>query len=101
MAEFNVTISDLLTKADTLEGLNNQRFEQELSGLEQLEGSLNGMWEGDARKAFHQAFTNDMGQMRNLQKAVTDYITVLRNTAAEYAKAESTNVDTANQRTYG
>ena len=101
MAEFNVTISDLLTKADTLEGLNNQRFEQELSGLEQLEGSLNGMWEGDARKAFHQAFTNDMGKMRNFQKAVTDYITVLRNTAAEYAKAESTNVDTANQRTYG
>ncbi len=100
MAAFNVTITEIRNKADSLEQLN-QQFMTEVGNLVDLEGSLNGMWEGDARKAFHTAFGNDITQMNTFHKAVGDYVTILRNSATEYEKAENTNVETANQRTYG
>ena len=100
MAAFNVTVSELVNKANDLSNLN-QRFETEVNNLADLEVTLNGMWEGDARKAFHTAFNNDIMQMKNFHTAVADYVTILLESAQKYADAENANVDTANRRTYG
>ena len=64
MAEFSVTISQLQSKADELEQLN-KTFDSMVKNLEETEGALNTMWEGEAKKGFHTAFTNDMIQLRN------------------------------------
>ena len=100
MAAFNVTINELVNKANELSNLN-QRFQTEVNNLVDLEGTLNGMWEGDARKAFHTAFGNDITQMGTFYNAVNEYVRVLLETAQKYADAENTNVDIANTRTYG
>lgn len=100
MAAFNVTVNELVNKANDLSNLN-QRFETEVNNLVDLEGTLNSMWEGDARKAFHTAFGNDIMQMKNFHTAVANYVSILLENAQKYAEAENTNVETANTRTYG
>ncbi len=99
MAELSVIISELKAKADELEGLN-QQFNTQVGALEETEGALNGMWEGDARVSFHTAFTNDVTQMHNFYNAIAQYVTVLHNAIASYQQAEGQNVEIATERHY-
>ena len=69
MAIIRVTAAQLKTGAEELRNLN-QQFKAAVSDLESTEGSLNSMWEGEARNAFHQAFTNDKTQMDNFFNAL-------------------------------
>ena len=99
MAEFSVTLNELKNKADTLEQYNGQ-FLQQVVKLEETEGALNGMWEGDARKAFHNAFRSDVTQMRSFNNAITAYVGALRTIFTQYSNAEAKNVEVANTRSY-
>lgn len=99
MAEFNVTIGELINKADSLNDLNEQ-FKIKVGDLVDLEGSLNNMWEGDARTTFHNAFTGDVQQMGNFYKAVKIYVDTLQAAAEKYQTTEAANVEIANTRSY-
>jgi len=99
MAEIKVTASQLNSKAEELEGLNNQ-FKSTVGALEETENVLAGMWEGEAKDAFHTAFNNDKTQMNNYFNAIAQYVNVMRQIAAKYAQAEAVNVSTASERKY-
>ena len=58
MSDFTVSINDLKVKVDTLRQLNAQ-FKSQVGELEATEANLNGMWEGEAKDTFHNAFTSD------------------------------------------
>lgn len=59
-----------------------------------------GMWEGEAKNAFHNAFQNDKAKMQNFKTAIDQYVAALQNIAAKYAQAEAANVNTASTRNY-
>ena len=99
MAEFNVTINQLTSKADELEQLN-QTFDSMIKTLQETEAALGAMWEGEAKKGFHTAFSNDMVQLRNFYNAIIAYINALRQAIAKYIEAENKNVETASTRKY-
>ena len=99
MAIIRVTTAQLKTGAEELRNLN-QQFKAAVSDLESTESSLNSMWEGDARNAFHQAFTNDKTQMDNFFNAIEVYAQRLEAAAAKYEQAEALNTEIATTRTY-
>ena len=99
MSDFRVSINDLKTKVDSLRQLNAQ-FKSKIGELSSTESSLNGMWEGQARTIFHQAFESDKVQMDNFFNAVEVYAQRLEAIAARYIQAENTNIEIANERTY-
>ena len=99
MSDFTVSINDLKVKVDTLRQLNAQ-FKSQVGELEATESNLNGMWEGEAKDTFHNAFTSDKTQMNNFYNAVEVYAQRLESIAARYAQAEANNVEIASERTY-
>lgn len=99
MAIIRVTAAELRNGAQELRDLN-QRFKSDVTDLENTEGALNTMWEGDARNAFHQAFTSDKTQMNNFYNAIEVYAQRLEVAAAKYEQAEAQNVEIANTRSY-
>lgn len=99
MADFRVSINDLKTKVDSLRQLNSQ-FKSQVADLESTEASLNGMWEGQARETFHQAFNSDKVQMDNFYNAIEVYAQRLEAIAAKYAQAEAESVELASSRSY-
>lgn len=99
MAEYSVVVSDLKAKAEELQSLNQQFF-AEVENLEETEGALNGMWEGEARESFHTAFTNDVTQMHNFYNAVAQYVTALGNIIELYVNAENQNIEVAATRNF-
>ena len=99
MAAFTVTAKELQAKAEELRNLN-QQFKSEVSNLESVEGALSGMWEGEARDAFHNAFNSDKIQMDNFYNAIELYAVRLQEAASKYMQAEAPNVEIANTRNY-
>ena len=99
MATFRVTPNELRAKAEELRALNAQ-FKSEVGNMEALEGALAGMWEGQAKDAFHNAFISDKTQMNNFYNAIEVYVQRLEATAAKYAQAEAANVEIASTRKY-
>lgn len=100
MAELKVTASQLTAKAGELKQLN-ATFKNKVNSLEETEATLAGMWEGEAKEAFHKAFTSDKTQMNNFYNAIEQYVAVMEELATRYANAEAQNVQTANARNYG
>ena len=99
MAEFNITLSELVNKANQLSELN-QTFKGQVSSMSDIENGLNGMWEGEARSTFHNAFAQDVNQMGTFYNAVAKYVETLLNTAAKYQEAEMRNVEIGKTRSY-
>ncbi len=99
MAMIRTTALQMKNSAQELTSLN-ARFKSAVSEMEALEASLNRMWEGEAREAFHRAFTSDKTQMDNFFNAIEVYAARLQAAAARYETAESQNVDIANTRSY-
>ena len=99
MATFTVTSKELQAKAEELKSLN-QQFKNEVSELESTENALSGMWEGEARDAFHKAYSSDRVQMDNFYNAIETYVMRLESAAAKYAQTEAANVEIANTRKY-
>ena len=99
MAEFNVQINELVAKANTLNELN-QTFKGQVERLVETEGSLGGMWEGEARNSFHTAFNNDVQQMGVFHTAVATYVETLLGAAEKYQMAEALNIELGKTRKY-
>lgn len=99
MAEIYAVGTELQAKAEELAKLNAS-FKSQVGDLESQEAALIGMWEGEAKEAFHKAFRSDKIQMDNFYNAIAQYVTVLNNIAAEYNNAEAKNVQIANDRKY-
>lgn len=99
MAMFRVATAQLKAKAEELTGLNNN-LKTNISELESCEQNLSGMWEGQAKDAFHQAFHNDKVQMTNFTTLIEKYVYTLLNSIAKYEQAENLNTETASTRNY-
>ena len=72
-----VTTATLKNKANELKSLNS-KFKSQVENLKSAESSLNGMWEGEAKTAFHKAFTQDITQMHNFYNAIEQYVQKFR-----------------------
>lgn len=99
MAQTIVNSATLKSKASELKNLNNN-LKTQISNLTSHESSLNGMWDGDANTAFHNAFQKDVTQMNNFYNAIEKYVTVLQEIAAKYDSAEQANQNIATTRKY-
>lgn len=94
-----VTTATLKNKANELKNLNS-KFKSQVENLNSAESSLNGMWEGEVKDAFHKAFSQDITQMHNFYNAIEQYVQKLEQIAAAYEKAEKKNTSTATTRKY-
>lgn len=99
MAEIRVTSKELKNKAEELRRLNSN-FKNAVETMTQNEKSLMGMWDGEAKDAFHKAFESDRVQMDTFYTTIEQYCRALENDAANYEKAEQRNLATAAKRTY-
>lgn len=99
MAQTIVNSSTLKRKAQDLKNLNNN-LKTQINNLITQESSLNGMWDGDANTAFHNAFQKDVTQMNNFYNAIEKYVTVLLEIANQYDNAEQSNQNIASTRKY-
>lgn len=99
MSAFSITASQVKAKAEELTSLNTN-FKSSVSNLEADEQTLMGMWDGDAKEAFHSAFNKDKTQMTNFSTLIEKYVASLQTIVAKYEQAESQNVETATQRSY-
>lgn len=97
MSEFKVTSSQLTAKAEELNTFNFQ-FRTQVEQLNQTELSLNTMWEGEARNAFHNEFQKDKTQFDNFYNAIQEYIQALQTIAAKYKTAEEQALQIATTR---
>ncbi|SFL17564.1 WXG100 family type VII secretion target [Lachnospiraceae bacterium KH1T2] len=94
MSEILVTAAQLKAKADELNNLRNQ-YKNQIDKLTQTENALNGMWEGEARKTFHTAFTADQTHFHEFEKVVQQYAQVLDQIVKKYEQSEAKNVQIA------
>ena len=99
MPEIRVSAQQLSAKADELQQLN-ESLKSQIGILESTEASIAGMWEGSAKETFHSEFQKDKGQMETLKTTFDQYITVLREIAANYAQKEAMNQEIASERKY-
>ncbi|MBS6395831.1 MAG: WXG100 family type VII secretion target [Clostridiales bacterium] len=99
MAQIRVTMSQLKAQAEQLEALNEQ-FKSQINDLEATEQQLGTMWEGEAKNAFHNAFSSDKAQMDNFYGAIKMYVQALLADAAKYSQAEAASYNLAAERTY-
>lgn len=99
MAEFQVTSSQLRQKAQLLSQLNSS-LNTQITVLQNSETGVCSMWEGEAKNAFHRAFTHDKQCMDEFKKAIDQYVRALEQIAQSYEKGESQNVQIATTRSY-
>lgn len=99
MAFFQVTSSELRSKAGRLSDLNSQ-FKARAEQLGEQEAALCNMWEGQAKDTFHQAFLRDRQQMEAFMQLIAEYIQALLEIAARYEQAENRNREIAAARKY-
>lgn len=92
-----VTPSILKQKAEELRGLN-EKFKNEVTGLNDSELRLAGMWEGEAQKAFHNQFQIDRNKFETFYVGINKYVQRLLEAAQAYEKAEAENTNIANTR---
>ena len=99
MASFITTPAQLRAKAEELSSLNNS-FKMNVSELEAEEQNLMGMWEGQAKEAFHQAFSSDKIQMTHFSTLIEKYGASQLTDAGKDEEAERINTETATARKY-
>lgn len=99
MAIIQVTSARLRETAQELQNLNGQfkNKVQELTGKEQ---ALCQMWEGQAKDAFHAAYTRDSQQMDAFFQLIGQYAQALLEIAERYEQAEMRSAEIAGSRSY-
>jgi WXG100 family type VII secretion target len=99
MAEIKVTSEQLKSKASELRQLNNQ-FKKAVEDMTSNEQQLVGMWDGETKEAFHNAYNSDKSQMDVFYSTIEKYCQALETNAQKYESAEQKNLNTASTRTY-
>ncbi len=97
MAQIKVTFQQLKDKASDLERLNRS-FRDEVENMNNLEHTVSACWEGEARDAFHQAYSDDRTKFEAFAICIDKYVLALREAAQEYEAAERRNVSTGKTR---
>ena len=97
MALIQVTSQQLRDKAAELRNQNNT-VRNHIESLRSQEGSLSGMWEGEARESFRSAFQTDIAKRTEFCSAIEQYAAALETIAAKYDEAEAKNTSTAASR---
>lgn len=87
---FRVTPREMRNVADQLETLNN-KFKQEVNNLKSDNQTLGNQWQGEARDVFNREFLKDAEKFERFYQGILDYVRKLRESAAEYERAEATN----------
>lgn len=99
MAEIKVTSGELKNKASELRQLNGQ-FKKSVEEMTSNEQQLIGMWDGESKDAFHNAYNSDKSQMDVFYDTIEKYCQALEKNAAQYEMAEKKNLSTASTRSY-
>ncbi len=99
MAEIKVTTGELKSKASELRNLNGQ-FKKAVEDMAATEQQLMGMWDGESKEAFHNAFNSDKSQMDVFYDTIEKYCQTLETNAEKYEAAEQKNISTASTRSY-
>ena len=99
MAEIKVTSSELKRIAGELRQLNSN-FNNTVDEMTTTEQQLMGMWDGEAKETFHNAYVSDVGQMDVFYQTIEKYCQALENNASKYEQAEQQNINTAATRSY-
>lgn len=94
---FKVNPQELVKQAQELQSLN-ERFKTEVSTMTDKEQALSGMWEGEARNAFHNAYATDVEKFQNFYNGIARFVQALSDAATEYAKGEQAAASLANKR---
>ena len=97
MSAFQVTPKSLQTTGEQLARLNGE-FVKATQELETQEQSLNGMWEGEAKDAFHNAFNLSKSDFARFAKAINEYVEALYAISKQYSTSEGKNVGIASRR---
>lgn len=95
--KFRVNPQELVVQAQALQELN-ERFKNEVQIMTEKEEALSGMWEGEARNAFHNAYATDVEKFQKFYDGINRFVQALGDAAKEYAKAEQSAVSIANTR---
>lgn len=99
MAEIRVTSGELKNKVAELRQLNAQ-FKKAVEDMSASEQQLTGMWDGDAKENFHNAYSSDRAQMDIFYDTIEKYCQTLESNAAGYEAAEAKNANMASARAY-
>ena len=99
MSKYTVNATEMQNAIRDLSSSNTE-FKNRVTELEGEQQNLAGMWQGDANTAFNNAFQNDKGQWSTFAALVDQYIEALSSILQVYQTAESTNLETAKNRTY-
>jgi len=94
MGEIKVTASQLRSKADELTQIN-ATFRSRVESLVEAEMMLMGMWDGEAKTAFHNAFERDKENMSRFYNAIAQFICTLQQIAAKYDNADAQSAQIA------
>lgn len=94
MAEIKVTTSEVKNRAGELRQLNTQ-LKAKVEALTNRENRLAGMWEGDAKTAFHNAYMKDKAMFDQFAQLIDQYAQALEQIAQEYDAKEQQNVSIA------
>lgn len=95
--KFKVNPQELKKQAQALQELND-RFKSEVQTMTEKEEALSGMWEGEARNAFHNAYATDAEKFTNFYNGIVRFVQALSDAADEYAKAEQQAASIATKR---
>lgn len=99
VSTIQLTESALKKKKNELESLNKQ-LQTDIKNLDSIEKSLQGMWTGDAAKAFDATYKKDGASFTQFVTLVTKYAGALESIMTLYEKGEKKNVETAKKRSY-
>lgn len=99
MAEIKVTSGELKNKATALRQLNTN-LKKAVEEMTSNENSLVGMWDGEAKEAFHKAYESDRNQMDTFSQVIEKYCIALENNAAKYEQMEAKSLKLASERSY-
>ena len=82
---------------EELETLNKQ-LQKDINNLDTTEKSLQGMWTGDAAKAFDATYKKNGQSFGEFIKLVSNYANALDQIMALYEQGEKKNIQTAKKR---
>ena len=91
MAKFAVTPAQLNAVRSEIQELNG-RFNRIMGELIDTEESLNGQWEGEAKRKYQMEFKKDVEKMRRFHTTMTTYISTLGDISKNYSTTEARNV---------
>lgn len=99
MAEFQVTATELMEKAELLQQLN-ERYARKVQELILAQQRLSASWEGAGRAAFDRVFQEDRRKLELFRQTVGEYCQALQQIIAGYEQAESRSIGIVGTRGY-